>query len=63
MRFLPLVLANLKRHKLRTILTTMSVALALFLFASLRSVVTTLNAGSQVSSACRSRAPSSRTRR
>ena len=53
MRFLPLVLANLKRHKLRTILTTLSVALALFLFASLRTVVTTLNAGAQVSSASR----------
>src|SRR6476620_11151961 len=53
MRFLPLVLANLKRHKLRTILTTLSVALALFLFASLRTVVTTPNAGSQVSSASR----------
>jgi putative ABC transport system permease protein len=53
MRFLPLVLANLARHKLRTILTIISVALALFLFASLRSVVTTLNAGSQVSSASR----------
>ncbi len=53
MRFLPLVLANLTRHKLRTILTTFSVALALFLFASLRTVVTTLNAGSEVSSASR----------
>ena len=53
MKFLPLVLANLARHKLRTILTIISVALALFLFASLRSVVTTLNAGSQVSSASR----------
>jgi len=53
MKFLPLVLANLKRHKLRTILTTSSVALALFLFASLRTVTTTLNAGSQVSSASR----------
>jgi putative ABC transport system permease protein len=53
MKFLPLVLANLKRHKLRTILTTCSVALALFLFASLRTVVTTLNAGSEVSSASR----------
>ena len=31
MKFLPLVLANLKRHKLRTILTMCSVALALFL--------------------------------
>ncbi len=53
MKFLPLVLANLKRHKLRTVLTTLSVALALFLFASLRSVVTTLNSGSEVSSASR----------
>jgi len=53
MKFLPLVFANLRRHKLRTILTTLGVALALFLFASLRTVVTTLNAGSQVSSASR----------
>ncbi len=53
MKFLPLVLANLKRHKLRTLLTTLSVSLALFLFASLRSVVTTLSAGSEVSSASR----------
>ncbi len=53
MKFLPLVLANLRRHTLRTILTTCSVALALFLFASLRTVVTTLNAGAQVSSASR----------
>ena len=40
MRFLPLVLANLARHKLRTILTIASVAVALFLFASLRTVTT-----------------------
>ncbi|HKG95564.1 MAG TPA: FtsX-like permease family protein [Gemmatimonadaceae bacterium] len=53
MKFLPLVLANLRRHRLRTSLTIASVALALFLFASLRTVVTTLNAGSQVSSASR----------
>ena len=53
MKYLPLVLANLRRHRLRTVLTTFSVALALFLFASLRTVVTTLNAGSQVSSASR----------
>jgi putative ABC transport system permease protein len=53
MKFLPLILANLKRHKLRTVLTTCSVALALFLFASLRSVTTTLAAGSEVSSASR----------
>jgi putative ABC transport system permease protein len=43
MRFLPLILANLGRHKLRVALTVLSVALALFLFASLRSVVTTLD--------------------
>ena len=53
MKFLPLVIANLARHKLRTVLTICSVALALFLFASLRTVVTTLNAGSEVSSASR----------
>ena len=53
MKFLPLVLANLARHKLRTVLTIASVALALFLFASLRTVVTTLNSGAEVSSASR----------
>ena len=53
MRFLPMVLANLGRHKLRTVLTMFSVALALFLFAFLRSVVTTLNSGDEVSSASR----------
>jgi putative ABC transport system permease protein len=37
-----LLLANLGRHKRRTILTMLSVALAMFLFASLRTVVTTL---------------------
>jgi putative ABC transport system permease protein len=53
MRFLPMVLANLGRHKRRTVLTVLSVAMALFLFASLRSVVTTLNSGAEVSSASR----------
>ena len=53
MKFLPLVLANLKRHMLRTALTICSVALALFLFASLRTVSTTLASGSEVSSASR----------
>jgi putative ABC transport system permease protein len=53
MKFLPLVIANLSRHKLRTLLTVASVALALFLFASLRTVVTTLSAGAEVSSASR----------
>ena len=53
MKLLPLVFANLRRHKLRTILTMLGVALATFLFASLRSVVTTLNAGTEVASASR----------
>ena len=53
MKFLPLVIANLGRHKLRTILTICSTALALFLFASLRSVTTTLASSSEVSSASR----------
>jgi putative ABC transport system permease protein len=52
-RFLPLVLANLGRHKRRTVLTILSVALALFLFASLRSVVTTLDATARFGAANR----------
>src|SRR6185503_14467682 len=50
MRFLPLLWANLGRHKRRTFLTTASVALALFLFASLRTVVTTLRAAAEFGS-------------
>ncbi len=53
MKYLPLVLANLGRHKRRTILTILSVALALFLFASLRTVVTTIAASSQFGGARR----------
>ncbi len=53
MKYFPLVWANLMRHKRRTVLTTASVALALFLFASLRSVVTTLHAGGEVGSESR----------
>jgi len=52
-KYLQLVLANLGRHKLRTILTILSVALALFLFASLRSVTTTLAATAQFGGARR----------
>ena len=33
MNFLPMILANLGRHKRRTALTILSVATALFLFA------------------------------
>ena len=53
MKFLPLIWANLTRHKRRTVLTGLSVALALFLFASLRSVVTTLHATAEVGSEAR----------
>ena len=53
MKYLRLVLANLGRHKLRTVLTILSVALALFLFASLRSVTTTLAASAQFGGARR----------
>jgi putative ABC transport system permease protein len=48
-----LVWANLMRHKWRTFLTTASVAVAMFLFASLRSFGTTLDALSQFGSANR----------
>jgi len=44
------VLANLGRHKRRTVLTIASVALALFLFASLRTVITTLAAAANFGS-------------
>ena len=50
MKYLPLVLANLGRHKKRTILTVASVALALFLFASLQTVVTTIAAAANFGS-------------
>ncbi len=47
MKFMRLVLANLGRHKWRTFLTSAGITLALFLFASLRTVVTTLEATAQ----------------
>ncbi len=53
MKFLPLVLANLGRHKIRTTLTILSVVAALFLFASLRSVLTTLRTNAQFGGARR----------
>jgi putative ABC transport system permease protein len=49
----PLLFANLRRHKRRTLLTMASVALALFLFASLRTVITTLRAAAEFGSARR----------
>jgi putative ABC transport system permease protein len=48
-----MLLANLGRHKRRTFLTMASVALALFLFASLRTVITTLGAAAEFGSARR----------
>ena len=53
MKYFHLVLANLGRHKRRTVLTVASVALALFLFASLRTVVTAIAAGASFGSARR----------
>jgi putative ABC transport system permease protein len=53
MKLLPLIFANLRRRRLRTVLTVLGVMLATFLFATLRSVVTTLNAGAEVASASR----------
>jgi len=50
---LTLVSRNLGRHLRRTVLTVASVALALFLFASLRTVVTTLALAAQFGSARR----------
>jgi putative ABC transport system permease protein len=47
MKYFRLVLANLGRHKWRTFLTSAGITLALFLFASLRTVVTTLDATAQ----------------
>lgn len=53
MSYTRLVWANLMRHKWRTFLTTASVAVAMFLFASLRSFGTTLDALSAFGSANR----------
>ncbi len=53
MKFARLVWANLWRRKGRTVLTLLSVAVAMFLFATLRSVLTTLAASEQVGSESR----------
>jgi putative ABC transport system permease protein len=53
MKFFALLRANLGRHKWRTFLTMSSVALALFLFASLQTVVTTLASSAKFGSATR----------
>jgi putative ABC transport system permease protein len=53
MKFARLIWVNLMRNKRRTILTVLSVTVALFLFTTLRSVVTALNAVSEVGSESR----------
>ena len=53
MKYARLVWVNLLRNKRRTILTLLSVAVALFLFSTLRSVVTALDAVEEVGSETR----------
>ena len=53
MNFMKLVLVNLGRNKRRTVLTTLSVTVALFLFCSLGGVLDTLNAAIEVGSETR----------
>jgi putative ABC transport system permease protein len=53
MKFIGLVLKSAKRSKRRTLLTVMSVAIAVFLFASLRAVLDGFNAATEASSSTR----------
>ncbi len=53
MKFLLLVLKSARRSRRRTVLTAMSVAIAVFLFASLRAVLDGFNAGAAGSSSTR----------
>jgi putative ABC transport system permease protein len=53
MNLFSLVLVNLGRNKLRTVLTTLSVVVALFLFCTLRGVLDTLEAAIKVGSESR----------
>jgi putative ABC transport system permease protein len=53
MKFLSLVLKSARRSKRRTALTVMSVAIAVFLFASLRAVLDGFNAATEASSSTR----------
>lgn len=53
MKFIGLILKSAKRSKRRTLLTVISVAIAVFLFASLRAVVDGFNAGAEASSSTR----------
>jgi putative ABC transport system permease protein len=53
MKFLNLVLKSARRSKRRTVLTIMSVAIAVFLFVSLRAVLDGFNAATEASSSTR----------
>src|SRR6185295_8131584 len=53
MKFLSLVVKSARRSKRRTALTVLSVAIAVFLFASLRAVIDGFNAGAESSSSTR----------
>src|SRR5438045_1152363 len=53
MKFIGLVLKSARRSKRRTLLTVMSVAIAVFLFAALRAVLDGFNAGAEASSSTR----------
>jgi putative ABC transport system permease protein len=53
MKFVSLVFKSAKRSKRRTLLTVMSVAIAVFLFAALRAVLDGFNAGAEASSSTR----------
>jgi putative ABC transport system permease protein len=53
MKFIGLVLKSARRSKRRTLLTVMSVAIAVFLFAALRAVIDGFNAGAEASSSTR----------
>jgi len=53
MKFINLVLKNARRSKRRTVLTVMSVAIAVFLFASLRAILDGFSAAAEASSSTR----------
>src|SRR5580765_4399024 len=53
MKFLSLILKSARRSKRRTVLTILSVALAVFLFAALRAVLDGFNAATEGSSSTR----------
>src|SRR4051794_9233049 len=53
MKFLPLIWANLKRKKLRTVLTVLSILVAFLLFGYLCAIKGALNAGVSVAGADR----------